>query len=287
MNETAQDPRQPSATGRRTRNRKGVRTAILIVGFAVVMLGVNAAAAAVRNPALSLVVGPALAAGTIALYVWTGGHVEGRTVDEFPRASARRHLVLGGLGGLGLASASIGIIALFGGYRITGWGSIAGALAVVGTMCAVAVSEEVFFRGVVFRLLRGRWGTVVALAASATLFGLLHLVNPGASLWGALAVAIEAGLMLGAAYLLTGSLWLSIGLHLGWNVAIGGVFGTVVSGAAAREALFTGEDSGPDWLTGGAFGPEGSVVSVLVCLAATGVLLGAAHRRARLLERTR
>ena len=284
MNDTTWDPDQAEKPERPGRpGRRWVRTTVLIVGLGAAMLGANAVAAGVQNAALSLVVGPALAAGMIALYVWAGRHLERRTVTEFPRESARRHVVLGTLGGLGLATLSIGIIALFGGYRITGWGSLAGALALVGTMCAVAVSEEVFFRGVVFRLLQGRWGATVALLASAAIFGLLHLVNPGASLWGAVAVAVEAGLILGAAYLLTGSLWLAIGLHLGWNVAIGGIFGTVVSGSAARDALLTGATSGPEWLTGGAFGPEGSVVSIVVCLAATGVLLWVAHRRGRVL----
>ncbi|WP_413926341.1 CPBP family glutamic-type intramembrane protease, partial [Mycobacterium tuberculosis] len=105
-------------------------------------------------------------AAMIALFIWAGRHIERRAVGEFPRRSARKHLILGVLGGIGLAAVSIGIIALFGGYRVTGWGSIAGALALAGTMCAVAVSEEVFFRGVVFRLLRGRWGAVVALIVS-------------------------------------------------------------------------------------------------------------------------
>ncbi|WP_146113627.1 type II CAAX prenyl endopeptidase Rce1 family protein [Arthrobacter sp. MYb216] len=95
---------------------------------------------------------------------------------------------------------------------------------IAGMMCAIAVSEEVFFRGVVFRLLRGRWGTAVALGASAILFGLVHLVNPDASLPGAFAIMIEAGIMLGAAYLATRSLWLAIGVHFGWNFATTGLF---------------------------------------------------------------
>lgn len=288
MDTPTHDPAAPpsprtTVAARSPLRRRGVRLTLLVVGLAVAMLVTNALASAVENPFLSVIVGPALAAGMIGLFVWAGRRLEKRVVEEFPRRDALRHLALGGGVGLALAAVSIGIIALFGGYRITGWGSVAGAVAVAGTMCAVAVSEEVVFRGVVLRLLRGRWGTVVALAGSAALFGLLHLINPGASLWGALAVTIEAGLMLGAAYLLTGSLWLAIGLHFGWNVALSGIFGTVVSGADAgtAEALLRGATAGPDWLTGGAFGPEGSVVSVVVCLVATTVLLLLRRRRNR------
>jgi len=152
-------------------------------------------------------------------------------------------------------------------------------------MCTVAVTEEVLFRGVIFRLLERRGGTWIALAVSALLFGLVHLVNPGATIWGAVAIAIEAGLMLGAAYAVTGSLWLPIGLHLGWNVTIVAIFGTIPSGSHARDALVTATTDGPVWLTGGGFGPEASVIAVLVCSIATAALLVAARRRRRILGR--
>lgn len=262
-----------------------MRTTILVVGFAVVMLATNSIASSLDHPAASLIVGPALAVAMLSLYVWVGARVEKRSVAERDPRAGVRHLLWGTVGGVTLAAVTIGLLALFGGYRITGWGSITGALAVVGTMCAVAVAEEVFFRGIVFRLLRGRWGVIVALIASSAIFGLLHLINPGASVNGALAVAIEAGLMLGAAYLLTGSLWLAIGLHFGWNVAIGGIFGTVVSGSDARDSLVTATTTGPDWLTGGSFGPEASIVAILVCSGATAAFLLAARRRGRMSPR--
>lgn len=269
----------------KVRTRAWMRTTIVVVGFAVAMLLTNSIASAVHEPIAALIVGPALAAAMVALYAWVGRRVERRDVTDLARAGAGRHLLIGTGIGVALSAATIGILALFGAYTITGWGSVTGALAVAGTMCAVAVSEEVFFRGVVFRLLRGRWGVGVALGVSAMLFGLVHLINPGASLWGAVAIAIEAGLMLGAAYLATGSLWLAFGLHFGWNVASVGVFGTVASGAEARDSLVTAVTSGPEWFSGGSFGPEGSVIAILVCLVTTAVLLRVAHRRGRLSAR--
>lgn len=258
-----------------------IKTTVLVVGFAAAMLATNAVASAVENPALSVIVGVALPAAMISLYVWVGTRIEKRAVAEVEARAGVRHLLVGLAAGLGLAAATIGLMAAFGAYRITGWGSATAALAVVGTMCAVAVAEEVFFRGVVFRLLQGRWGVIIALLGSSLLFGLLHLLNPDASLVGALSIAIEAGLMLGAAYILTGSLWLAIGLHLGWNVAIGAIFGTVVSGSDARDALFVATTSGPDWLSGGTFGPEASIVAIVVCSVMTAALLFIAHRRGR------
>lgn len=258
-----------------------IKMTMMVTGLAVAMLATNAIAAWPRSPVAALAIGPILAAAMICLYIFTGRRVERRKVEEFPAHHAVRHLLLGtGLGVL-MSGATVGILALFGAYTITGWGSIAGMLAVAGMMCAIAVSEEVFFRGVVFRLLRGRWGTPVALGVSAIIFGLVHLVNPDASLWGAFAIMIEAGIMLGAAYLATGSLWLAIGVHFGWNFATTGLFGSITSGSEARDSLVTAVTSGPDWLSGGRFGPEASIIAILVCSIATVVFLVIARQRNR------
>ncbi|MGO2113077.1 MAG: lysostaphin resistance A-like protein [Pseudoclavibacter sp.] len=283
MSNSMQDHQQPVKPVVAMPRRRGrLRTIAIVVGFAVAMLITNATASAMQNPIAALVVGPALAVAMVTLYVWVGRRVELRRVSDAARGNSVRHMLIGTCGGLALSAVTIGILSLAGAYTITGWGSVAGALAVAGTMCAIAVSEEVFFRGVVFRLIHGRWGAGIALGASAIIFGLVHLLNPGASLWGAVAIVIEAGLMLGAAYLATGSLWLAIGLHFGWNVATVGMFGTVTSGAEARDSLLIAVTSGPDWLSGGSFGPEASVVAVVVCSIATAVLLLVARRRGQL-----
>lgn len=92
--------------------------------------------------------------------------------------------------------------------------------------------------------------------------------------------------MLGAAYVATRSLWLPIGLHLGWNTAQGGIFGTAVSGSEdAFAGLLAGETSGLTMISGGAFGPEGSIFAVLFCGAITVYLLRLAHRKGRIVPR--
>ena len=250
------------------------------------MLVVNTVASALTNPLVSLVVGPAMGVLVLWLYAWFVGRIEGRSVVELDRPRATR-LAVGALGGLALAALTIGIIALLGGYQVTGIGTVAGALTVVGMMCAIAVTEEVLFRGVILQLLQRAFGTWIALAGSSVLFGLVHLLNPGATLWGAVAIAVEAGLMLGAAFVATRSLWLPIGLHLGWNIALVALFGTVSSGSGAQGSLVEGVTQGPIWLTGGAFGPEASLVAVLACSAVTAVLLVWAHRNGRIVPRPR
>jgi membrane protease YdiL (CAAX protease family) len=145
-----------------------------------------------------------------------------------------------------------------------------------GSMFA-AVGEEIIFRGVIFRLLEEAFGTVVALVVSAIVFGLLHMLNSGATITGVVAVALEAGVLLGLAYVLARSLWLPIGIHLGWNFTEGGIFGSAVSGGASA-GVFPMALHGPTLVTGGTFGLEASIISVAVCLTASAILGGFAYK---------
>lgn len=131
----------------------------------------------------------------------------------------------------------------------------------------VAVGEEILFRGVLFRWIDEKWGFAAALAVSAVLFGAMHSWQPGATWWSSLAIAIEAGLLLGAAYKLAGNLWLPIGIHWAWNFVQGNIFGFEVSGGDAGDSLLKATVQGPDILTGGAFGAEASIITVVLGLA--------------------
>jgi hypothetical protein len=134
------------------------------------------------------------------------------------------------------------------------------------------------FRGVVFRLFEEGFGTTVAVLISGALFGAIHAGNPGATLASSAAIAVEAGVLLAAAYALTRSLWVPIGLHFAWNFTEGGIFGAAVSGGKIHSILVF-PLHGPDYLTGGAFGPEASIVAVGVCLTAAIVMLVLAAQR--------
>ena len=128
-----------------------------------------------------------------------------------------------------------------------------------------AVTEEILMRAILFRILEEATGSVIALVVSAVVFGALHGWNPGATVTNTMAIALEAGVLLAAVYMVSRRLWMPIGLHLAWNYAEGGVFGANVSGAHA-PGFFLSHFSGPELLSGGAFGPEASVVAVAVCL---------------------
>jgi membrane protease YdiL (CAAX protease family) len=258
------------------------RLVVLLVGFGAVMTLVGFLTGALAATGVgSLVVGIGGALGALWLYRRVIGVLEQRQATEIDRAAAPRGLRNGSLLGLGLFTATFLLILMCGSVEQLGWGSFLGFLAAIGTNVGAAVTEEIVFRAVLFRILAQRWGTGVALTVSALLFGLLHLVNPGASVWGAIAIAIEAGLMLGAAYALTRSLWFPIGLHFGWNMAEGGIFGTTVSGSTNHGGLLHTVLDGPNILTGGDFGPEASVFAILACGIPALLFLRAARRRDR------
>lgn len=255
----------------------------LAVVAAIALAGNTLAGAAAWNPPLTLIIGIGTAAAAVPGYRWVVRRTERRAPDELSRTGSA--LARGTLLGAALFAVVILSIALLGGYQVVGWGSPGGALALVGFMAAAAVTEELLFRGVLFRIVEEWTGTWIALVLTAALFGLSHLLNPHATVWGAFAIAIEAGAMLASAYAATRTLWFPIGVHFGWNCAIGAVFGAEVSGNDTPGGLLHGVMSGPTALTGGEFGPEGSASAVVFGAALTVVFLWLAHRRGRIAPR--
>ena len=130
----------------------------------------------------------------------------------------------------------------------------------------VAVSEEIFFRGILFRMINRRWNIWAALVISGLIFGGLHILNDNATLWSSIAITIEAGSLLGAAYAYSKNIWLPIGIHWIWNYTQGNILGFPVSGEDNVTSIITPEISGPQWLTGGSFGAEASVISAVIGL---------------------
>jgi uncharacterized protein len=204
----------------------------------------------------------------------------GRTIAQigFPRKNAARDFALGLLIGAALFCAVIAQLAATGRYHIDAVHVTADLAIAVLLFLPGAAIEELLFRGVLFRLLEEWAGTWIALAVSAVLFGLAHLANPGATAESALAIALEAGVLLGVAYVVTRSLWLPIGLHFAWNFCEGPIFGTSVSGHVLLASAVTARVEGPAWVTGAAFGPEAGICAILASLVATAAFLVYARR---------
>jgi uncharacterized protein len=205
--------------------------------------------------------------------------VERRPVLELGRRGAVGELGAGLLIGAALFGTTIAVLAALGLYRIQGTRELSVLIIPLGLSIGAGVIEEIVFRGVIFRIVERSLGTWLALLISAALFGFVHLVNPRATWLGAAAIIFEAGIMLAGAYLVTRRLWLPIGIHIGWNFTQGGVFSVPVSGYRL-QGLFDGTlVGGPEWLSGGEFGAEASIVAVIVCVAVALVLLRVAARR--------
>ncbi|WP_231618472.1 CPBP family intramembrane glutamic endopeptidase [Nonomuraea sp. SBT364] len=272
-------PQAGSATGRgRLRRFRFPVLLVTLFGVMVVTGGINQLVSPV--PILVLPVGVGLAVAAVACYRRLCRAVELRPdIAEVGKTARWSQLRRGTLLGAGLFAGLMTLIAVFGGWQEVSWGSLGGFLGTAGLMATVAVTEELLFRGVVFRIMEERTGTVIALVVSMLLFGAMHLVNAKATLWGALAIALTGGVMLAAAYIATRSLWLPIGLHFAWNFTQAGLFGVTVSGAEVpSEGLLNVTLSGSSALTGGAFGPEASLLALLVCMVPTILLLRRAAR---------
>ncbi len=131
----------------------------------------------------------------------------------------------------------------------------------------LALIEEIAFRGYVFSAAERRWGAAVAVGVSSVAFALVHSFNPGIEKHPvAFPVLIGAGVYLALAYRATGTLWLPLFLHTGWNLLQGPIFGLPVSGMPAASSVIQSTPTGKPLWTGGEFGPEGGLLLLVVLL---------------------
>ena len=215
-----------------------------------------------------LVVDVVAAIGLILAYKLVIAKLGDDKRDELPLKGAARETVIGLGYGVALFTLIVATAALLGVYRVEGYGGTGGLLpALIANALFPAVSEEILFRGIVFRWIERLAGTWAGLIASSALFGVAHLFNPAATWTSTIFIAVEAGVLLGGVYMLTRNLWLPIGLHAAWNFTQGGIFGVPVSGLP-DHGLIESTLRGPEILSGGPFGLEASVIALVVATAA-------------------
>ena len=217
------------------------------------------------------------------LSVWLAG----RLLDRRPFADFGFHLNGGWWLDLcfGMSLGALLMTAIFFVELALGWVSVAAtlesvepgvpfALAIlipIATFLCVGIYEEMLSRGYQLRniaeglnypALGPRTAVVAAWVLTSAVFGLLHALNPGASLVSTVNIAF-AGILLGGGYILTGELAIPIGLHITWNFFQGSVYGFPVSGTQTLGATFVSvRQGGPDVWTGGVFGPEAGLVGI-------------------------
>jgi len=231
------------------------------------------------HPLLQVAVVIGWAAVGFAVYIGLVRLIERRPVSELALPGMGRELGIGLLIGAALYTACTLILMVMGIYKIAGLNPVSFMLPAIALALSSGVFEELLFRGVLFRIVEERMGSWISLVVSSLVFGLLHLMNPTATLMGALFISVEAGVLLAAAYMLTRRLWMSMGFHVAWNYTQSGVFSGIVSGGDTDPGFIKPVIDGPALLTGGTFGVESSVIAFVLCTATGVILLSMAARR--------
>jgi uncharacterized protein len=254
--------------------------AILAASLFAVLRG---SAAVVAIPGLGgwLVTLAAAAGGTAIALRWVDRR-SWRDVWLDRSAAEPRRLAEGAV--LGLLAIGVPSAALMGG----GWLSVeryvpgswvGAALRVSALLLVAALAEELIFRGYVLAVLRERLGWSAALALTSVAFGVVHASNPGANAR-AVGLVMLAGLFLGAVVAVTRSLYAAWLAHFAWNWVMAVLLHIPVSGGEMETPDYRTVDAGPDWATGGAWGPEGGAGAALGMVGGLGYLAVRHRRRA-------
>ncbi|MED5617419.1 CPBP family intramembrane glutamic endopeptidase [Janthinobacterium sp. P210005] len=236
----------------------------MVLTFAAVPLVMGLASQLVEKP--YRILWPQLLA---AVLVWFGYRFYVRRIEKRQPAELAMPGMAGELGrgllfGTGLVALTFGVLAALGVYQFSGVNALSVLLLLpLAELVLVGMAEEMMFRGILFGVTARALGNKAAIVISSLVFALAHLPNAGFSLLAIIAL-VAYGVLQAALYMKTRRLWVCIGTHIGWNYCVGQVFSSTVSGHAATDGLLRGELAGNTVLTGGAFGVEGSLVTVLL-----------------------
>lgn len=269
---TTESPASPGLIRRILRSPPG---RIIVLGFLMVYLMAmngDSMTSYGSEPIKALAHIVAIAIAGFAVYIGYAHFIEQRDASELALPGMGRELGIGMLIGFGLYATTVLILIVMGIYRVEGLNPLTFLLPALAMAVSSGVFEELLFRGVLFSSIEKWFGSWMALVVSSLVFGLTHLMNPQGTLEGALFIAVEAGILLAGAYMLTGRLWMSMGFHFAWNYTQSAIFSGIVSGTDAAPGLIKATIDGPELLTGGSFGLESSILALAVCTT-TGIIL--------------
>lgn len=219
---------------------------------------------------MALYVGLSTASAIILCFLWVQ-FVEGRTISSLglSREKAIRRFLLGLLIGLVMFSSVILIMYLVDVIKVNssfniGFNILIQVFFMFIAWCIQGSSEEILTRGWLMNVLGAKYSPMVGFVISSVIFGLAHFLNPNINIIAVLNI-ILVGFMLGLYVILTKNLWGACGLHAAWNFAQGNIYGVSVSGMDAQStSLMSFTSTGSDILTGGAFGPEASIITSVI-----------------------
>jgi uncharacterized protein len=197
---------------------------------------------------------------------------EKREIREFSGKGILKNTISGVFIGATLQCLTMLVIYFFGSFRILSYNPLSSIITPLAIAFSVAIFEETLLRGIIFRILEEKLGSHISLLISAIIFGVVHLLNPDSSLISSVCIFI-VGYLLSASYIYGRSLWLPIAIHFSWNFMQSGIFGAITSGNKKTGSLFNTKISGSELITGGAFGPEGTLQATIFWLLASIILL--------------
>ena len=260
-----------------------VAVALAFVAFSIVALAVPSGKRPEVLPAEDIVGIDVVLASWATVLALLGAHafvlrfVEHRGWDFvwLHRDAARPRLLASGflIGALaiGIPSAILMAVGWLDVTDVPGqWATGAAAIAMV--LVPAAFAEELMLRGYPLAVLREVLGWRGAIVITSVVFGVLHAFNPNVAITAIVIVTI-AGIFLGAVVYQTRSLWAATAAHLAWNVTLAIILHAALSGQEMPAGDYRVIDGGPDWITGGAWGPEGGAGAIAGMLAAVAWLL--------------
>ncbi|TRX39684.1 CPBP family intramembrane glutamic endopeptidase [Flavobacterium restrictum] len=209
----------------------------------------------------------------ILTYIYFLKKYEKRAITEFSSKGIVKNILMGTGIGVLLQSLTILVIIASNGFEIVTVNPIASIIIPFTIAFSVAIFEEILIRGIIFRIVEEKLGSYISLLITAIIFGALHVANPNSTLLSGLCVGIEAGFLMGAAYIYARNLWFPIAIHFAWNFMQSGIFGAITSGNEKTASLLTTKITGNQFITGGEFGPEGTIQAIIFCVLASIVLL--------------
>lgn len=219
----------------------------------------------------------------ILTYILFFKKYEKRTVTEFAINGLAKNIFGGILIGFVLQSLIILIMYFNGNYSVVNINPVSFILIPFAIMFTVAIIEEILVRGIIFRIMEEKLGSYVSLTISSLIFGILHLANPHTTLLSSLCIT-AAGFLLGSAFIYSRNLWFPIALHFAWNFTQSGIYGAITSGNEQTGNLLEAKIQGSEIMTGGEFGPEGSIQATLICIIATTILLYFCHKQNKIVK---
>ncbi|WP_433814640.1 lysostaphin resistance A-like protein [Flavobacterium johnsoniae] len=205
-----------------------------------------------------------------------------RAITEFSAKGLAKNLTIGILIGFVLQSFTILVMYLNGNYCVVNINPVSFILIPFAIMFTVAIIEEILVRGIIFRIVEEKLGSYISLTISSVLFGIFHLANPHGTIISGICIT-TAGFMLGAAFIYSRNLWFPIALHFAWNFTQSGIFGAITSGNEKTSSLLEAKIQGPEFITGGEFGPEGSIQAIVFCALGTILLLALSQKQNKII----